>query len=360
MTTKNRPKHYFLAEDLLTPNVNKTDGSRLNMFLAHCSQFLTLNEGETPRIFTRFENLVGEHSKGMGHVKIPEDCTFAADIIVGESERYIFLAFEDMTVDVIHYCSVTRLTEDYGYANKFCMTDANPGDELKKDTLVSHNTMYDDALNLQYGKNLKAIYLAYKGLTFEDGIVISESASKKLNHTSVSEAVVNINNNDVLVNLYGDKNNYKPFPNVGEVIDNGILCSRRRLNYSSVMTDFKENDHDVDPSIDTIFFFEGTVESVEVFTNLTDEELEMPHNTAVKALVMSKRDLWKDIERTIIELKDAGYTLRDNCGNLLQKAKDFNSKVKFSYDKSEYEGTIIRFKIRKEIPLKVGSKISNR
>ena len=36
---------------------------------------------------------------------------------------------------------------------------------------------YEDDGNFSYGVNLKAVYLAYKNMTYEDGVVISKSAA---------------------------------------------------------------------------------------------------------------------------------------------------------------------------------------
>ncbi len=163
-----------------------------------------------------------------------------------------------------------------------------------------------------------------------------------------------------MINLYGDKNNYKPFPNVGESIENGILCARRRINYFSVLTDFKENDRVPDSLNDALFYFNGVVESIEVFTNLSEEELNKSYNLAIKQILDSRKAHYKDIKETIEFFKSEGYTLRDNCGFIYQKANDFLSEKKFSYDKSEFEGTILRIKIMEDVSLKPGSKITGR
>lgn len=53
------------------------------------------------------------------------------------------------------------------------------GDHVKKGQLVA-DTNYTKGGALAYGSNLRIGYIPYKGYNFEDGIVISESASKKL------------------------------------------------------------------------------------------------------------------------------------------------------------------------------------
>ena len=57
--------HSFLAEELLIPNANKADASRLNMVDSHLSQLMVLDKTELPLVFTGFENQVGEISTGI-------------------------------------------------------------------------------------------------------------------------------------------------------------------------------------------------------------------------------------------------------------------------------------------------------
>jgi DNA-directed RNA polymerase beta subunit len=355
-----RIPHHFLAEDLLVPNVDKIDGARLNMFISHSAQLLTLDKPELPRVFTRFENQIGSYSHGTGYRKLREDATFAGSVEMGESEKYLFFIYEDNTVDIVTHRSTTRLTEDYGHVNHYRFGDVEPGTEVEKGTVIDSAPMFDESGNVCYGVNLKAIFLAMKGLTFEDGIILSESGAKKFTHTSVSEAVVSLNNNDILVNRYGTKASYKPFPNVGEEIEEGILCARRRVDYNTVYTDFKDGSNEVDHVRDTVFYFDGVVEGIEVFTNLSDDELNQPHNAAVKAIVDNRRGLYQDLLETIKEFEDEGYTLRPDAAYLKQRSIDFLSGKKFSHDRSEFEGTILKFTIRKTHNINIGSKITGR
>lgn len=65
----------------------------------------------------------------------------------------------------------------------------------------------------------------------EDGIGISESFAQKLTSRKYGEMVVNYGKEAYLLNLYGDENNYKPFPDIGEKIrDDGLLFALRDLD----------------------------------------------------------------------------------------------------------------------------------
>ena len=58
------------------------------------------------------------------------------------------------------------------------------GDNVKKGQLLADSN-FTKGGTLALGKNMKVAYLPYPGLTFEDGIVITESASKKLATTQI-------------------------------------------------------------------------------------------------------------------------------------------------------------------------------
>lgn len=355
-----RPPHYFLGEDLLTPNVNKCDGSRLNMFISHGAQLLELDTAETPKVFTRFENQVGKYSRGMGYTKLEEDVTYLGQVDFNENDKYIFFLYPDESVGIFHHTSTSRLTENYGHRNILRMPEnLSFGDTVESGTLLSRCNMYTDDLDLKYGVNLKSLYLAKDGLTFEDGIILSESGAKKFRHNSVTEAVITLNNNDVLINWMGSKGHHQPFPQIGEAIKGNILAVRRRINYNTILNDFNQNDSTIE-STDTCFFFDGVIENIEVFSNFSEKDLAYSYNEPIRVLVEHNKAKYQELEDMITSFKNEGWTLRDDCGYLYQKAKDYNSGVKFSHERSEFEGAILRFTIRKDHGIYIGSKITGR
>ena len=48
---------------------------------------------------------------------------------------------------------------------------------------------------------------------------------------------------DVEFVLYGDENNYKCFPDIGEYINDAIICATRRINNEQIFYDFKETNY---------------------------------------------------------------------------------------------------------------------
>jgi len=68
------------------------------------------------------------------------------------------------------------------------------GDSVKENQVLVENNFTKDT-TLAMGKNLLAGYVAYKGYNFEDGIVISETAAKKLTSIHKNESRVDIDKN---------------------------------------------------------------------------------------------------------------------------------------------------------------------
>jgi DNA-directed RNA polymerase beta subunit len=67
------------------------------------------------------------------------------------------------------------------------------GDSVRKGQVVARSNFTDKKGTFSVGKNLRTGYLSYKGYNFEDGVVISESAAKKMTseHTYSYELQIN-------------------------------------------------------------------------------------------------------------------------------------------------------------------------
>ena len=95
-------KHYFMAEPLMTPMADKCDCQRLQMFTSHISQTVHLVNPEFPKVFTNFENQVGEYS--MSYAKAKEDFKIIAKIQKNALNYDLIVQYIKSGVyDVIHY-----------------------------------------------------------------------------------------------------------------------------------------------------------------------------------------------------------------------------------------------------------------
>lgn len=361
---KFKNNHSFLAEELLIPNVDKSDSNRVNMFTSHIIQAVVLKTPEYPRVFTNFENQVGEYSSSYKVAK--ENLTIHSKIIKNSENSTYVVKNNKGFYDIIERIPGERITEYYGY----CLDNKNldtkkARDVIKKDEVIYKSTAYDDDMNFMYGINLKSVYLPYKNLTFEDGIIISESAAKKLSSYTISEVEVNINTNDILCNIYGKNYKiHKGFPDIGETVENRILLCRRRINYDSAFYDLSvKNLSKVNFNTDTPFYVDGTVIDIDVFSNTPIEKLEnYPYNYQILRYLKGNLSYYTRVVEVLEPIIAKGKQYySDNLGYLYKRAKDIiDPDVKWKNDKSDFDNIVLRFKILKEKKLTIGSKITGR
>lgn len=304
--------HYFLCEELLIPHTNNADTQRLNMFSNHISQFVHLKTPELPREFTGFENQIGEYSTA--YKRADDDFTIIARIDKNVYNYVLLIQYNKSKVyDVIEYHYGRNITEDYGLRLNDCIPEKQPGDIVKKNEFVYKSDNYDNYGNFAYGVNLKAVYIPWKNLTYEDGVVISESAAKKLTSFKVEETMFSINGNDVLLNLYGNDDYYKSFPKIGDHIDSNtrILAAIRRKNSKNLLYNFQNSKmKTVNFENDTIIYTGGgSVVDIDIYSNTPSWKLKG----------------WEKDEKT------GDYKLDKNTGlpyvNPAKKPSDFTQEI---------------------------------
>lgn len=133
----------------------------------HINQLVHLVKPEFPRVFTNFENQVGEYS--VAYKKAEEDFIIIAKIEKNQYNYDLIIQYKGSGVyDLIHYRKGKNITEDYGYAVDDCIPDKQPGELIHKDSFLYKSSNYDDYGNFSYGVNLNAVFLPYKNLTYED------------------------------------------------------------------------------------------------------------------------------------------------------------------------------------------------
>jgi len=354
-------KHDFLAEEVLIPNVDKTDSSRTNMFDSHVVQSLVLKDTQRARVFTNFENMVGKYSSS--YRKSDRDWNIIAKINKNAMNSLFVLQDENGLVDVVYEKPCERVTERYGYTlENDGLKGKEVGDGIADEDVIFRSTAYDKDLNFGFGLNLKSVYLPWKNMTYEDAIVVSESARDRLSSFTVDDVVITLNTNDMLCNLYGDKDNYKCFPDIGEDIVNSIVSSRRRINYDSILYDGSvQNLMKVNYSTDTPFYSKGTIVDIDIFCNTTNERLEkhMYHSQILK-YHQENTAYYEEIVRVLEPIIEGG-NYSDDAGYIYTRAKEIISEdVNWKYEGSDFDNLIIKFKVLYEQPLVIGSKLTGR
>jgi hypothetical protein len=354
-------KHTFLAEELLQPMSNRSDVGRTNMFCSHISQTVVLEEPEIPQVFSRFENMFGAHTSA---VKIlPADAKVIGVFEKNPLQKIYALQYADGKVDIHFAKPVRHLTETYGYRlDNTTLEGVNLGDTLTAGAKIQGWSCTDENGNFRYGVNLNTVYLNQKGKTYEDGIIISQSAAERLAHTTIEEVVVVLNANDLTVNRHGTTEHHQGYPDVGQAIKDGILLSRRRINHESILFDLSQSRlSKINWDSDTIFYAEGSVVDIDIFSNLSRDDIDKhPFNRQI----LEYYDKWEEFRTwvsdtfsTIVNAEERNYS--DDVAYWYRRCRDGNVGT-WRYDRSEFDGVVLRFTIAKRNKLKIGSKLTNR
>jgi len=232
-------ENYMLGKTLMQPFKPANSGSRALMSSIHTEHLMVLSNGELPLIQTGYETEFGRNSTSY----VVADANYR---VVNKIQKFTFnnnhyyLILENLDTgeyDVIERVSYKHNTENFGYMwDNRKLDGLIEGSLISKDDIVKTSVGYDEFGNKKNGVNLLTLYLAC-AQNMEDSIILSESAAEKLETNLIKSTSIMINDNDVLLNLYGDpsRNTYKAFPDIGERIKDGIFCAIRRVENKDIL-----------------------------------------------------------------------------------------------------------------------------
>lgn len=170
----------------LIPFLPSAQGNRAMMAAKMQEQAISLKNREAPLVQTAtpngktFAQVVGEQTSVLSPVdgkvtEITDD-----SMTVGGTKVNLYNNFALNRKSFLHHTPVVKV-----------------GDVVKKGQLLADSNYTKNGV-LALGANMKTAYIAYKGLNFDDGIVISESASKKLTSEHIYQKELAIYDNIVI------------------------------------------------------------------------------------------------------------------------------------------------------------------
>lgn len=330
----------------------KNSSVRSLMFSKHASQRLVLNNGEVARIFTGAEDAYGSLSSYF--VTAKDDLVLERKFVKFPNTSYSSILYIFRNVKTGKYVchlaeAVNWNTEKYGFQNIDMINKPyQVGSVIPKDTVISKTTSYDDNNHYCAGVNLRVLYTTLHDLT-EDAIILSESACKKLEYSMVDKVVVDISEKMFMLNNYGDINNYKAFPDIGESIQSGILCSLREISALSSLSEAMV------PHINDInYYTEGIVTDIDVYSNcaeIQDKQLNYYH----QCLLNWYQDIYSYISTIISNIDQDDTKLLD----IYHKAEKYLTTAKWA-TKEKLPYIYVVFKILQPKTIQRGQKITGR
>lgn len=236
----------FLGLTGLNPWPGQTSSSRGVMFSGHLGQALQV-VGCTPRrCQTGLEREFGKYTFSL---KFPSDASIIRVIpkyqqTVGQGgvkeNPMNVVVYEDIHTKEVGILNLVRYStaldsmhQHFGFRyryNQEVERMLSRGNHIPKDTIVADSPAIDEHGNYSYGVETNVAMMSIPGV-IEDGFVVSRSYLKKIASRGYEKRVASWGKEYYPLNLYGDKDNYKPFPDIGDRIrDDGLLFALRRYD----------------------------------------------------------------------------------------------------------------------------------
>ena len=342
------PMSLFAASAMGFPD--KISLVRAIMETRHTSQRVVLSYPEVAYLFTGVENEYGERSSW--NIKIHGD---------DYELMKVFRKFKDYKYSTTCYilrntrtgkykCELIfpaiNLTEKYGFAMNNYMDGYKEHDILPVGTKIAQSTSYVGN-NYCAGKNIRMAYTVLPELT-EDALVISDYAAEQLQYNMVDIVDVDIKKDSFLLNKYGRNGEYKPFPDIGEEIENNIVCSIRE---NSFVSSYQEASM---PHInDKNKYSSGRIVDIDIFTNVDEE------NDQVNKYLSQIRDWYSSIYAYIKKLIEDPYQDDTSLLDMYHEADKWLNDSTW-VTKEKIINTIIRFTVLQPKKIHAGQKVVGR
>lgn len=352
---------------------NYINAMRTTMFTSHLKQFLNLEAPDSPFVFTNTENIVGKYSHG--YKKAKSNYTVVRKIekfkdlfgkvfdTLGQPKTYQMFVYDEKsgTFDVISRKEVENLTENFGYSYDNSYIDSlKEGDKIKEGDILFKSHSYDDDMNYGYGKNINVAYTLDPS-TSEDAAVGSRTLQRMLTSLETETISVGINNNDYLINLYGDSKLYKPLPYIGEVVSDILAVSRRQIN-NQLLFDFRDDVLGEILDSDTLIYCDKDVEIIDytIYCN-ADEWADNPFYDELNALMISQQDYYQAILETCEDIMNSGAKYTQAIDYLYKRSKEFVDKRKKWRENDNVFGNIeLEISMKRLSPLAKACKLTGR
>lgn len=341
-----------------------SSSARATMLSSHLMQCLVPIHAEIPGVLTGYEHMFGQYSTGYKK-------TDSKIKIVKKIEKYPGFSYTLITYDpkkdeygILQRQEVRNLSEMYGYKwNNEVIDSYSVGDTVPKDTVMYRSPSFDEYQNYRYGVNAKVVYVISQE-TIEDAVVVSESFAKKMATTYVDTCDVPINDNDIPLNIYGNSETYKSFPDIGEKTKKAVICAVRRKNKAMDQFNLKNSNlRKIFPSDDVYQMSDNfVIADIDIWSNKSIDDIpDLPAYAQVKRYMRRLIDYYTEIYEEFQKIINSDSKYTEELSRLYSKAKDYlDPTCKYADEDKIFSNIQMEFTMYKIEKLRRGCKIAGR
>lgn len=238
----------------LNPWDGHDSSSRKQMMSSHISQTLVIKGATERRCQTGMEREFGKYTFS---TKMPVDAeiikvieryrhTIGQDSIRKNPQSIVL--YEDVNTKEIGMLSVTEHCSyhqyfGFPYKNKPALSQIHTGAFIKAGTILQDSPSITDSGGYMFGRECNFAFASLPAAS-EDGVVVSRDILPKLGFTTYEHRVVEWGSKRFPLNLYGDAENFKAFPDIGDLVrpDGLLMCLR---TFDELLSPVEQNINDL-------------------------------------------------------------------------------------------------------------------
>ena len=344
--------------------------NRAVMVASHLKQFKTLKHKEIPKMRTNYEDVVGENSSYLHRAKA--DCEVVARIdkfdFAPMTVYYLILYSE---AEDKYYMEIKRhgveTQERFGFhINNDNMDRLQIGDKIPKGYTLWKSNSYDDDDMYGFGRNARCTWMI-DNWTIEDAIRIRKGFADMCTAYEEETVEVTVNDNDYLMNIYGDDVDYKGFPDVATFLKTNLVCVTSKRNNSQVLYDMKEANLREISSLDSRIYYakfehNARVWDIDIFCNKDIEDIpDTKQNAQLIRYLLNQRRFYTELHDICTKIIKSGSKYDDDIGFWYKRSEQMlDPHTLFRRDNSYPNFFRIKFKIEREVEIDIGNKLVGR
>lgn len=297
---------------------NYVSSPRLVMLTSsHLSQAVPLCNPDLKILQSGIE---GDLSKFVDMIKV-ENNSYLLDIINKFDTRMdqynidydveVVLFIYDMEKEELKHISIPKYKKttgkfgfqyeiEYDYIYSLSKGDMIPADTVLAKPKSVQNGIYGN------GKNLNVAMIGLPEVA-EDAIVMSDEIAEQFTIKTYDTITATAGINSVFLNIYGDKDNYKPFPDIGEEIrEDGLLLATRKYDINNALGLMGMDDlMQVRPMYDkTVYQKSGKVVNIDiVYNKKSGGNIDGSINDMLGKYLVNYESFYTKIEKAYYDIK---------------------------------------------------------
>lgn len=266
----------------LNPFTPHSSSPRGLMMSGHISQIAVIEGGEPQIVQSGVSNQLAEHTFRIeverdAHVicMLKRYTSILSDSDSCVAEHVLIVQYRDnLELDIISVPRYHKVHYKFGFKyklNKDVFVSNIQNMTIPGGTVIADSPTVNDEGDYCFGVPANTLYAHVPEVT-GDGVIISKSLAKKYKYRTYEHIVLEFGEGTFPLNLYGDDDNYKPFPGIGESVrsDRVVAATREYDNLLAPILLAKDAVKEYSAQFDKPFYSRissGTVVDIKVYKN---------------------------------------------------------------------------------------------